>query len=241
MDEKGNFVNFLNPKARLVTPDLKGSNLSLDQTGPGRYEATFDARQMGTYLINIRTEKGGQTRSQITGGVLPYSPEYAAIGTDKFLLTNLAERAKGDLLPLDKPGQIWTRPRTSARLPIDIWLPLLMLAACLFPLDVAVRRLLWGEDELDKIGQKLRNLKPRGPRAPKKREEKPRDERMEKLKKTKSATRGEVPVESKPIAPSPVAPSPPVEKAPPPKVEDESELDPMERLRRAKRRARGEE
>ena len=81
VDEKGNFLNFLNPKARLITPDYKGKDLVLDQTGPGRYEAQFDARQLGTYLVNIRTDRNGETRSQITGGVLPYSPEYGAIGT----------------------------------------------------------------------------------------------------------------------------------------------------------------
>jgi hypothetical protein len=32
-------------------------------------------------------------------------------------------------------------------MPQDLWLPLLMIAACLFPLDAAVRVLMWGESE----------------------------------------------------------------------------------------------
>ena len=56
VDASGNFLNFLDPKARLVQPDMKYQDLSLDQTGPGRYEANFDARQLGTYLVNIQTQ-----------------------------------------------------------------------------------------------------------------------------------------------------------------------------------------
>ena len=48
---------------------------------------TFDARQLGTYLVNIHTKRGDKTVSQITGAVLPYSPEYNAVGTNEFLLT----------------------------------------------------------------------------------------------------------------------------------------------------------
>ncbi|RYG70265.1 VWA domain-containing protein, partial [bacterium] len=107
VDEKGNFLNFLSPKARLVPPDYKGQDLVLDQVGPGRYEADFDARQLGTYLVNIRTQRGDKISLQITGGVLPYSPEYGAIGTDTYLLNSLAERSKGKLLDLSKAAEVF--------------------------------------------------------------------------------------------------------------------------------------
>ena len=264
VDEKGNFVNFLNPKARLIKPDYKASDITLEQVGPGRYEAQFDARQLGTYLVNIRTQKGDQTRSQITGGVLPYSPEYASVGTDDFLLRQVADRSNGDVLKLDNAdaAKVFNRPRTAARLPVDIWLPLLMIAACLFPLDVAVRRLLIGEEQLAALSDRLRR---RGPKA-----EKPaRGDTAEKLRAARlerEARRAATPPPSAPSAPSgkapstPTAPSrpanapPPVsnapQSAPPPTTEerpatptapeDESEMDAMERLRRAKRRARGD-
>ena len=258
VDEKGNFVNFLNPKARLIKPDFKAQDISLEQTGPGRYEAQFDARQLGTYLVNIRTQKGDQTRSQITGGVLPYSPEYGSIGTNDFLLRTIAERSNGDVLPLDKPQQVFNRPRTAAREPFDIWLPLLMIAACLFPLDVAVRRLLIGEEELNALVARMRNRTPR---------EKPaRGDVAAQLKQARlqrEANRASSPVPT-PTAPAPSGRSapkaperpanapPPVSNAPQsapapqaqPKAqapeEDEGEMDAMERLRRAKKRARGE-
>ncbi len=254
VDEKGNFVNFLNPKARLIKPDYKASDINLEQTGPGRYEAGFDARQLGTYLVNIRTQSGDKTRSQITGGVLPYSPEYASVGTDDFLLRQIADRSNGDILKLEGDApKVFNRPRTAARLPVDIWLPLLMLAACLFPLDVAVRRLLIGEEQLAALSNRLRN------RAPKEKPQRGDDAaRLRAARAERDAKRaaapasppsGNVPkapvrpanapppVANAPQTPSPAAQSEPKTAAP---VEEETELDAMERLRRAKKRARGE-
>jgi len=263
VDAKGNFINFLNPKARLVSPDLKGSNLSLDQTGPGRYEATFDARQLGMYLVNIQTKRGDKTVSQITGAVLPYSPEYNSVGTNQFLLSRMAEISGGQAVPPDKAAQVFNRPRVVARLPRDVWLLLLMIAACLFPLDVAVRRLMWGEAEAASLRSRLSRKGRRTGSTPRKAPA--RDAAMDRLLRTKTtATQRDTPLPAPPpvaVAP-PIAPpapdeqgrviieQPPIQAAAPPQAEPEPEiapepreedLDPIERLRRAKRRARGEE
>ena len=256
VDSQGQFPQFSQSQSALDFARLyKGSDLTLDQTGPGRYQATFDARQLGTYLVNIRTQKGEETRSQITGGVLPYSPEYGAIGTDEFLLNGIRERAGGDRLMLDKPDEVFNRPRLPASLPIDIWLPLLMASAILFPLDVAVRRLVVGEDELNNLAARLRR-KPG---------EKPSDDSSVAAKlKAKRAARGQADAPAQTIiaptqtgtaprapgasgapraASEPPRSSAPEPKAPAPKAEEvePEEMDSMERLRRAKRRARGEE
>jgi Ca-activated chloride channel family protein len=256
VDEKGNFLNFLSPKARLVPPDYKGRDLALDQVGPGRYEADFDARQLGTYLVNIRTQRGDKVSSQITGGVLPYSPEYGAIGTDTYLLNGLAERSQGKMIPITSPKSIFDRLRTPARVPVDLWLVLLMIAACLFPLDVAVRRLIIGEDELNNFSNLLRRRK-----GTPKEEKTVRSESTERLARAKKASqtgisnrdtssaRTETPpaVPPRPVgsagAPTPSATPNTPAPAPQPEAKPEAAddgLDAMERLRQAKRRARGE-
>ena len=129
-----------------------------------------------------------------------------------------------------------------------------MAAAILFPLDVAVRRLVFGEDELNGLAARLKR----------KRGEKPSDDASVAAQlKAKRATRT---TEAKTIiaptqsrsgnapqapqvsgAPRQVA-APPRSSAPEAKVEapkpenvEPEEMDSMERLRRAKRRARGEE
>lgn len=234
VDKNGNLLNFLSPKARLVTPDLKGRDLALDQVGPGRYEAGFDARQLGSYLVNIQTKGGAGTRagSQVTGAALPYSPEYGSVGSNEPLMLRLADETEGDNLSLDKPGSVFSRPRTPVTSPRDLWLPLLALAALLFPLDVAARRLLWDDPELwarFRFKKRLKGqlTKPAQP-AP--------DGRVDALRKAKeqaTGTRGSDSARASTSAPG----SAPSDPAPAP-VEAE---DPMERLRRAKRRARGDE
>jgi len=274
VDSKGNFINFLDTKARLVTPDFKGQDLELEQTGPGRYEGDFDARQLGTYIINLRTGSGDNVSSQVTGAVVPYSPEYADVQSNDPLLASIAERTSGDtlLLPDDPAGdeklaeQIFHRVREAARLPVDIWLTMLILAACLFPLDVAVRRLMWGEEELNHFAAYLKTIRPkRGAPKPKTQGPARRDETMGRLLKTKGSgsTGGSAMAPPPASGGAPAAPSapggtrrpsagPPASAAPPPAKpatgpsepraeESEADLDPMERLRRAKRRARGEE
>ena len=260
VDEKGNFRNFLNPKARLVTPKLKGLDLPLEQTAPGRYEASFDAREMGTYLVNIRTQRGDKTSSQLTGGALPYSPEYSQVGTDTFTLSQIAAQSGGDYDV--KSGTIFERPRTVSRLPQDIWLPLLMLAACLFPFDVAARRLMWGEEEWRNFKARLRDRQPRGPRPPK--TPPPRDESLGRLLKSKtraakpddaappldastretSTTPTAVPPNATASTRAPQTAPPRIETPPPPPAEnapEEDAADAMARLRRARNRARGED
>ncbi len=256
VDEKGNFVNFLNPKARLIKPDFKSQDISLEQTGPGKYEANFDARQLGTYLVNIRTQRGEETRSQITGGVLPYSPEYGSIGTNDFLLRQIADRSNGEVIKLKEPEKVFNRGRTPARQPFDIWLPLLMAAACLFPLDVAVRRLLIGEEELNSLVARMRNRTPKPVRergdvaaqlkqARLEREAK-RDSTAPPTSTAPASTRNapkapERPANAPPVANAPQnAPAPQAQPKAQSPVEDEGEMDSMERLRRAKRRARGD-
>ncbi len=232
VDEKGNFLNFLSPKARLVTPDYKGQDIALDQTGPGRYEAQFDARQLGTYLVNIRTQRGDKISSQITGGVLPYSPEYGAIGTDTYLLNALSERSNGDLLAFSKPETVFGRTRTPARLPVDLWLPLLMLAACLFPLDVAVRRLVFGQEQLDNLSASAKRRK-KAIQA----EQNSRSESAERLLKAKSARQNSVSNLPRDEAGAKAEVAPAKNEV---VAEADEDIDAMERLRRAKRRARGE-
>ncbi|HVF85264.1 MAG TPA: VWA domain-containing protein [Abditibacteriaceae bacterium] len=260
VDAQGNFVNFLNPKARLVPPNLKGVELPLEQTGPGKYEATFDARELGAYLVNIRTRRGDKDVSQIAGGTLPYSPEYGAVGSDLFLLSQIAQNSGGTEV---KPDQVFERPRTPAKTPKDIWLPLLMIAACLFPFDVAVRRVLWGEEEW----RNFRERRAKRAGAPTQSSTRsptvaPRDEGLSRLRRAKQrATESEIapPVTTTPTEFSPtVAPTPqPIQPIVEPKTEvappqtdasstrsseePEDAGDAMARLRAAKRRARGEE
>ncbi|MFH5802888.1 glutamine amidotransferase [Alienimonas sp. DA493] len=80
---------------------------------------------------------------QVAGGfILPYSAEYLRFRSDPIVLKRVAERTGGRELNLtpETPKSLFTedrQPKRSSR-PIFDWL--LILVACLIPLDVAVRR-----------------------------------------------------------------------------------------------------
>jgi len=123
----------------MVKPDFKAETVRLEQTAPGRYAAEFAVRDVGAYLVTV-TQRGKKDSPGQTAGVLvPYPPEYRDLKPNEFLLNRVAETTGGKLDP--QPESIYGGKREAARFPQDIWSLLVLLAALLWPADVAVRRL----------------------------------------------------------------------------------------------------
>jgi uncharacterized membrane protein len=150
LDEKGNFRNFLNLQAIVVSPKGERQTVHLDQTGPGHYEAKFPTKEVGAYLLHLIDMKDGKIRgSQVLGASVNYSPEFNATEPNLNLLHRLAESAGGKLLDLSNPNDspfLHNRERTFQ--PRDLWIWLLQFAILLFPLDVGVRRIQLDPDEM---------------------------------------------------------------------------------------------
>ena len=143
LDEKGNYRNFLNLQATVVSP--KGEKLAarLEQTGPGHYEARFATREVGAYLLNLMNIENGEVRgSQVLGASVNYSPEFSATEPNNNLLRRLGEAGGGKVLDPDMPADNpFLHDRIKTFQPRDLWERLLKLAIMLFPLDVGVRRI----------------------------------------------------------------------------------------------------
>ena len=107
LDEQGNFRNFLNLQAIVVSPKGERQTVRLEQTGPGHYEARFPTKEVGAYLLNLMEIKDGQVRgSQVIGASVNYSPEFNASEPNLNLLRRLAETGGGKLLdPIDSSGE----------------------------------------------------------------------------------------------------------------------------------------
>src|SRR5262249_50085959 len=74
LDPQGNYRNFLNLQATVVSPKGERQTVRVEQTGPGHYEARFPTKEVGAYLINIMDIKDGQLRgSQVVGTSVNYS------------------------------------------------------------------------------------------------------------------------------------------------------------------------
>ena len=124
-----------------VTPDLSDRQLTLASTGPGRFEGDLPTDQVGSYLLNVTQSAGGVIKHTNTFGlVVPYSPEYRDLGTDQNSLRAIARAGGGALLT--SPAQVYAVPVPPAQAPQALDELLLVLAILLFPIDVALRRLI---------------------------------------------------------------------------------------------------
>jgi uncharacterized membrane protein len=158
LDAQGNFRNFLNLQAVVVSPKGEKQTIRLQQTGPGHYEARFPTKEVGAYLMNLTDIENGKPRgSQVVGASVNYSPEFNATEPNHNLLRRLAETSGGKVLDsglaLDNP---FVHDRVKTFQPRDLWEWLLKLAIVLFPLDVGIRRIYLDRVEWLRATQGLR-------------------------------------------------------------------------------------
>jgi uncharacterized membrane protein len=158
LDPQGNYRNFLNLETVAINPKGERQTVRLQQTGPGRYEGKFTAREVGTYQMNLMDIKDGQLRSaQTVGASVNYSPEFNATEPNLNLLQRLAESGGGRRLNPDNPtDNPFLHDRQKTFQPRDMWEWLLKLALLLFPIDVGVRRIQLDREELRRAWQILR-------------------------------------------------------------------------------------
>jgi uncharacterized membrane protein len=130
-----------------VTPDLAGASLTLSPTGPGRFEGDLPTDQVGSYLLHVSESAGGVVRHTTTSGlVVPYSPEYRDLGTNVATLKAIAQAGGGVLL--SDVSQAFRLPVPSVHAARPISELLLVLAILLFPVDVALRRLIFRLEDM---------------------------------------------------------------------------------------------
>ena len=141
VDEDGNFINFLSPRGVVTgpAPDFKRREIELPPTGPGIYEATFPLDDSGVYMMNLLYEKGDGTQGTIPAGLaLGYSPEYEYTTTNIPLLEQVADVGAGQIRTGD--SNPYEHDLVAAPSVKPIWHLLALVAACLFPLEIFVRR-----------------------------------------------------------------------------------------------------
>jgi hypothetical protein len=130
-----------------VAPDLSDQALTLASTGPGRFEGDLPTDQVGSYLVRVSQSVGGATKHANTFGlVVPYSPEYRDLGTDLNSLRAIAN-AGGGILITDL-SKVYAVPVPPVRAPQALEELLLVLAILLFPIDVALRRLIFRVEDV---------------------------------------------------------------------------------------------
>ena len=167
LDAEGGYQNNLEVSLSLIDPELKQQTLSLRQTAPGLYEGSFRPDQNGAYLLRLTAQAGDElVAAQTRGFVMTYSPEYRGTPVDPALLPDLAAIGQGRVLPLDQPAEAFAHTLPPARGATDLWPWLLTLAVLLLPLDVGLRRIIFGRADLQQLWARLRERLPQGRTAP---------------------------------------------------------------------------
>ena len=130
----------------VLAPDLTGSTTQLAGIGPGRWQGTVAATAVGTYVLHAVLRQGSAVVAQSELAVsVPYSAEYVNLGRDDGLLRQLA--AEGGAL-LTSPAAAWKLPPVAVPVSTEIFWALLLLVVLLWPLDVALRRVVLSPRQL---------------------------------------------------------------------------------------------
>lgn len=184
IDTEGGFINYLDFTTKVIGPDLQSREVRVRQVAPGRYEGTFPASEVGTYMVSLMTgeKQGGELVT--TGTSLSYSPEYEARRSNDDFVEKIAATSGGKVA-----GEGYNPFLHDLRVkdrPTPLWPPLLLLAALLLPVDIFLRRVYLDPAEvrewlaerfgrsaatLEEQGQRLASLKAAKDRATQRPEE----------------------------------------------------------------------
>ncbi|MBN1234066.1 MAG: VWA domain-containing protein [Candidatus Coatesbacteria bacterium] len=156
-DDEGKSLNLMESKITLISPDGKIEKISMKQEGLGQYAAELPNIKKGTYLFKLtaRDSTGNVKLSETIAHVFPYSKEFSLQNLPKEYLSILAKETKGIFKP-ESEEIFRTRPVVMVSKPV--WEYLLVLALLLFPLDVAIRRIIIGRELWEKIWVFLRSF-----------------------------------------------------------------------------------
>jgi hypothetical protein len=169
------FLNGYTLRANLVSPDGSVQEVILDQVAPGQYSASFTPTSTGAYLLRLTgqppldpanpDQPTGPALAETAGWVQSYSPEYR-LDSDPDLLLRLVMAANGRIAGQD-PAEFFAHTLPAPGTSRPVWPILLALAACLLPVDIAVRRLVLERSDIVRLGQRIQRLLPHfKPRPP---------------------------------------------------------------------------
>lgn len=152
--DDGQFLDGLQLNGALLNPVGGSIRIPLQQTAPGRYEATFEPQNEGAYFLTVSGEtqlEGDATRlTDLNGWVMSYSPEYLPRPHDERTLAEIAEITGGTNLA-ERPADVFAHNLGERQAATDIWERLVLLALLLLSFDIALRRLIITRSDLQRL------------------------------------------------------------------------------------------
>ena len=146
VNKDDNFLSFLNMAGDVLDPNGKPIPLRLVQTGPGTYEADFNATEAGSYVVAL-SYHGQKTSGILRGGVAVNSqPEFRDLQSNDQKLHEVVDKTGGNLMPPGTPKVPIYSAASNVMVtasPLPVWDTLLPILVGLILLDVAMRRIAW--------------------------------------------------------------------------------------------------
>lgn len=132
----------------------QSGKFELIQKEPGKYVGRVELKDLGFYNFNVREESDGQVINNYNGALsLQYSNEFK-FNNNKEKLNTLVNELDGRFI--NKPKEVFLGEMKSSIKPVNLTIPLVILALFLFLLDIVYRRLnldLW--TYINKINLKI--------------------------------------------------------------------------------------
>ena len=142
----GDFLNRLDLKGNIISPNKETEEKAFQQTAPGRYEVKFNASQRGIHLLSVYAQRpGGEAPLLVTSVpyVVPYPKEYRELKANLSLLSRVAEETGGQMLDPDKLDEgvrrLYTPTPGRATRGHEMWWPLSSMGLFLFLMDLGLR------------------------------------------------------------------------------------------------------
>ena len=157
VEPDGSPRDFYSTSAVVVGPDLTPADVDLVQVAPGVYEVPLGEIDSGAYGVRITQTRPGDTPlGRTVGLVAPTAAEYRLLGSNEPLLASLRSVTGGR--EIQTPLDPWLHDLRTTSRSTDLWPLLLILALILWPLDIALRRVMIGRRELAAAGAWVRGL-----------------------------------------------------------------------------------
>ena len=142
VDPEGGFLNGARGELSVVDPRKQSREIEVEQVAPGRYEAEFAAVAPGTYLVEMRLHYRGELAyAGRRGMVVGFADEFRTRPADDALLQSVARVSGGRYDP--KPADVFAPDERTRSQTTNLRPYLLAVAALLFVVDVALRRLVF--------------------------------------------------------------------------------------------------
>jgi len=139
-DSLGNPLTTSTATVRVATPSGDTREVTLSQQGPGLYKGSFDASELGSYIVTVsEKDPAGGERVQSTGFSIPYPAEYRTTRPNRPLLARMADQTGG--IDETKPDQALRSVPNPGESISELWPLFIFLSALVLPFDVAVRRI----------------------------------------------------------------------------------------------------